>query len=82
MKKAGVYACDKNLRDKVFNSFYHSLRNTNQIKLRRNRTNYGKKAITYEGAQLYNNLPKNIKESKSLAVFKSKLKHYIYKLIY
>lgn len=42
------------------------------------RTNYGRKMITYEGAQLYNKLPCNIKNITSFDIFKTKLgKHVI-----
>jgi hypothetical protein len=53
------------------------LRRSIDIKLLPPRTNYGKKSIMYEGSQLYNKLPKNIKESKSIATFKRLLKHHI-----
>lgn len=54
-------------------------RQANHICLRAPRTNYGKKSIMYEGGKLYNNLPKDIKEIKSLIVFKKVLKSYILK---
>lgn len=53
------------------------LRNANDIKLSVPRTNYGKKSIMYEGAQLYNKLPKDIKHAKSIKTFKKLLKHYL-----
>lgn len=55
----------------------YNLRHKNKIQLRKPRTNYGHKTILYEGAQLYNNLPKEIKESSSINVFKNKLKIYL-----
>lgn len=55
------------------------LRNANNLILRPSRTNYGKKNIEYEGAQLYNSLPKEIKETKSMLSFKKLLKFYILK---
>lgn len=54
-----------------------TLRSANDIVLRAPRTNYGKKTILFEGGQLYNKLPKNIKEAKSMYSFKKLLKQYI-----
>lgn len=39
--------------------------------------NYGLKNFKYEGAQIYNRLPKDIKSIKSIFLFKKSLKHYI-----
>lgn len=52
------------------------LRSANNIILRPPRTNYGKRNITFESAQLYNKLPSNIKECKSMQTFKKLLKSY------
>lgn len=52
-------------------------RQANNILLRPPRTLYGKKNIIYEGAQLYNQLPKDVKDAKSMLVFKRALKQYI-----
>lgn len=57
----------------------HNLRNKNIIKLTKIRTNYGKKTILYEGAQLYNKLPNEIKECKNINIYKTKLKNYLCK---
>lgn len=54
-------------------------RRANNLCLRSHRTNYGKKSILYDGAQLYNELPKTIKEAKSLFTFKKLLKSHILK---
>ncbi|CAH2100147.1 unnamed protein product [Euphydryas editha] len=53
------------------------LRNANDLNLYTARTNYGKKSIMYEGARIYNTLPKDIKIAKSMPTFKKLLKHYI-----
>lgn len=53
------------------------LRNANNIVLRTPRTNYGKKTILFEGAQLYNKLPRDIKNSQSIVTFKRLLKNYL-----
>lgn len=54
------------------------LRNANNLVLWKVRTkNYGKKNLMYEGAQLYNKLPKDIKNSQSVYTFKRLLKHYL-----
>lgn len=55
------------------------LRNAKDIILRVPRTNYGRRNIMYEGAQLYNKLPKDIKQSKSMVTFKRLLKYYVKK---
>lgn len=54
-------------------------RQANNIILKKHRTNYGKKCILYEGAQIYNKLPKDVKESKTLQTFKKNLRCHIYK---
>lgn len=53
------------------------LRNANNLILRPPRTNYGKKCILYEGAQLYNKLPKGVKDTKTTAQFKKVLKLHL-----
>lgn len=55
------------------------LRNANDLILRPSRTNYGRKSILYEGAQLFNKLPIVIKETKSMSHFKSLLKNHVLK---
>jgi hypothetical protein len=59
-------------------TFKHNLRNTNKISLLTPRTNHGISNIMFEGAQLYNNPPNNIKECNSFRVFKSRLKQHIF----
>lgn len=53
------------------------LRNTNDLVLRTPRTNYGKKNILFEGAKIYNKLPKDIKNIQSINTYKKLLKHYV-----
>ena len=55
------------------------LRSANNLYLPKTRTNYGKKSIIYEGAQIYNKLPQDIKTSKTFYNFKAKLKEYLIK---
>lgn len=52
-------------------------RNKNKLELPMPRTNYGKNNIRFGGAKLHNNLPNDVKTSKSLKVFKRRLKQYI-----
>jgi hypothetical protein len=52
-------------------------RQANHIVLRPPRTLYGKKNLIYEGAQLYNKLPKDVKDAKSMMVFKKALRQHI-----
>jgi hypothetical protein len=63
-------------------TFRHKLRNTNKIKLFRHRTGYGKKNILSEGAEMYNKLPKEIKECETEKLFKTKLSAYVYDKMY
>lgn len=51
----------------------------NHICLRKPRTNYGRKNILYEGAELYNKLPNDIKEIQSFTLYKKTIKHHILK---
>lgn len=47
--------------------YKHSMRNKNKLCVPKPRTvNYGKKNLTYEGVILYNKLPEEIKNSKTL----------------
>ena len=43
-------------------------------------SSHGKKAFSYMGPKLWNNLPKSIKECETIASFKSMLKTYLFKL--
>lgn len=54
-----------------------TLRNANNLILRPPRTNYGKKTIIFEGAQIYNKLPVDIKDSQSMSTFKRLLKFHV-----
>lgn len=54
-------------------------RRMNNICLRPPRTNYGRKNILYEGAELYNKLPNDIKEIQSFTLYKKTIKHHILK---
>jgi hypothetical protein len=60
---------------------YHkrATRQTDNYCLQIYRTNMGKKSILCEGVQNYNNLPKTIKDAKSLPMFKKLLKDHILK---
>ena len=53
------------------------LRNANDLVLRPPRTNYGKHNITFLSAQIYNRLPKDIKQIKTMSLFKKVLKTYL-----
>lgn len=56
------------------------LRSAHNLCLYKPRTNYGIKNIKYEGAKIYNNLPKYIKEIQSFPLFKKTLKFHITKI--
>lgn len=53
------------------------LRSAQDIHVPFTRTKYGKRNLTHEGAQIFNKLPKHIKECKSLQLFKKLLKLHI-----
>lgn len=55
------------------------LRNEKDIKLYTYRTKTAKRSILYEGSKLYNTLPINIKQSKTMYMFKKLLKSHIVK---
>lgn len=55
----------------------YNTRSANLLTLIKTRTNYGTKSLVFQGAQMYNKLPKIIKESKSLPIFKKLLKQHI-----
>ena len=55
----------------------YRLRNTeNKLVLPQPRTDYLKKSFSYSGAQLWNNLPIDLRQASSLADFKSKLSRH------
>ena len=55
----------------------YRLRNTeNKLVPPQPRTDYLKKSFSYSGAQLWNNLPVDLRQASSLADFKSKLSRH------
>lgn len=59
-------------------TYTHNLRKKNKLFIPVPRTlNYGKKNISYEGVQFYNNLPESIKNCKSVYKFKKQLQVYL-----
>ena len=58
----------------------YRLRNTeNKLVLPRPRTDYLKRGFLYSGAQLWNNLPVDLRQASSLTDFKSKLSRHSFK---
>ena len=58
---------------------YH-LRNTkNTLALPQPRTDYLKKSFSYSGGQLWDSLPKELRQATSLNDFKTKLRRHSYK---
>lgn len=53
-------------------------RNVNNIYLSLPRTNNVKKTITYERVQLFNKLPKSVKQTKLLNIFRKPLINHIF----
>lgn len=75
---------DKNIHSSItFTKAKHlSQRRTRRasfLVLPKTRTSYGRKTLTYEGAQLYNNIPAHIKNVHSFNTFKIKLAEYVLK---
>lgn len=58
-------------------SHISNLRNKYKLHIDNVRTNYGKKTIMFEGVQLFNKLPDEIKLCDSIKSFKTKLKNHI-----
>lgn len=58
----------------------YNLRNKNKLQRRQARTNYGKKTILFEGAQLFNDLPNDVKDCENINRFKLKLRNYVYEM--
>ena len=54
-----------------------SERHPNQLCTQQPRTQYGRRNIRYEGVQLYNALPIDIRNASSLAIFKARLKLHL-----
>ena len=59
------------------NSSFHSylIRRSNDLHLPRVRTNWGKQTFIYQASKDWNNLDDDIKNIKSLSIFKAKLKN-------
>lgn len=55
----------------------HNTRSSTKIHVDYVRTNYKKHSIKYRGSQTWNNLPPDIKMSKSIYIFKKKIKEYL-----
>lgn len=55
---------------------YASRRHTH-LAIPRVRTKYGKNNLTFVGAQLYNKLPKTVRDATSLRIFKKRLREHI-----
>ena len=54
----------------------YDLRNSfHKLTLPRPRTNYLKRSFSYSGALLWNSLPENVREIKSVRKFKEQMKH-------
>lgn len=60
-----------------FKTNLHSSRRPNQIEITKSRTKFGTKTIQFEGAMMFNNLPNEIRTTKSVDSFKHKLKAHI-----
>lgn len=64
---------------KVNDLHTHETRQNNLLKTAKVKSNVGKKSLLYSGFQIYNKLPKKIKEIKKIIVFKNNLKKHFLK---
>ena len=55
----------------------HNTRSASNIFIDFKRTNYGKFPLKFRGAQMWNELPKDLKDSKSYTQFKRLMKIYL-----
>ena len=55
----------------------HYTRSATKIHITYVRTNYNKHSIKYRGSQVWNNLPTAVKTTKSIYIFKKKIKRYL-----
>ena len=55
----------------------HNTRSASNIFIDFKRTNYGKFSLKFRGAQIWNELPKDLKDSKSYTQFKRLMKIYL-----
>lgn len=59
-----------------------SLRSSNDktilVKPKYNYVRYGKRSFTYYGPAVWNTLPKHVRESSTLSIFKQQLKHHLF----
>ena len=80
MFKANISCLPKNVQN-MFNKsceiHHYNTRNKNNFHVKSVRSEKRKMSVNITGVSLWNELPKNIKESRSLNVFKSKLKRRI-----
>ena len=59
------------------NSVYNLMHGIHIKRVNVKTTNFGVESITNIGAKIWDIIPKEIKESKSLAIFKSKIKKWV-----
>ena len=67
-----------NITFRINNTLYnHNTRQVQHIFLVNVTSNYGKKSIHYQGIQIYNSLPLELKNVPNLSAFKNKLKKHL-----
>ena len=57
-------------------------KSSNSLEIIRTKKQFGARSFQYAGPKLWNELPENIKASKSLVVFKKKLKTHMFVKVY
>ena len=80
-----VYQQQNNHLPEIFSNYFtarenlHSrnIRNRKDLHVNHSRNNYGEKSIKVTGAKLYNTLPQNMKDSKTLCLFKKRVKKHL-----
>ncbi len=80
-----VYQQQNNHLPEIFSYYFtvrenlhtRNIRNGKDLHVNQSRNNYGDKSIKVTGAKLYNRLPQNMKDSKTLCIFKKRVKKNI-----
>ena len=70
-----MYKCMNDLTPKYLSERFHQLdtRQKNDLALPKCRLVTGQKAFAFRGVKMYNTLPKEIRETESLSVFKKRI---------
>jgi hypothetical protein len=70
-----MYKTINNIALSKFNIFLNNTRNNEIYFIPYVRTNYGKFSLIYQGPNVWNNLPQDIRNANSLSIFKNMLRN-------